>query len=176
MAKDSDSTLDECLAAVDAMLRMESAFEASCDFLLACELMGPRRNSEAVRKGTAHWPIRSYATCACLALELALKARTSLDEKTPKKTHRFSALFAALSRPAQEDVAAGFVLDGQAATVPGLMEVLQLCDQTFDTWRYRHEHRDADFYEGHILAVTRAVHESILRLEPQWRICQNLLS
>ena len=176
MAEELYETLEDAMQAVDAEMRVEQEFQASCDFFLACQLIGVRRDSEAVRIGKARWPIQAYATCAALSLELALKSRTILDGGTPPKTHRVSEVFALLSLPAQEDIAAGLLLDGQPATLARISEVLRLCDKTFETWRYVHEHRDADFMESYIFAILRAVHSSILRLRPDWQFCRDLLT
>lgn len=160
---------DEELKAVDELLRPEIMFEGSCDFLLGWELLTAHRQDQAVRENKARFPIQGVVACACMALELALKALITLERSTPQWTHEFADLFKQVSTKAQQEIASIVLQDGKPTTVEGVTDALKLCEGTFEKWRYKHEHRNLDFYEGFIIAVTRAAHESILRRLPEWR-------
>jgi hypothetical protein len=121
--------------------------------------------------------MRAWATCAAFALELALnlKARLRLEEKQPEKVHRYSELFCALSSQAKEDIASHVQIEGGPVTSDRLVELLKDCDQTFEQWRYLHERlarfEITAFHGDRIVAITRAVHASIVKLRPdfdQW--------
>ena len=62
------------LRSIDEILRPEIMFEGSCDFLLGWELLGAYTQTPAVREDRAFVPIQARATCASMALELALLA------------------------------------------------------------------------------------------------------
>jgi hypothetical protein len=115
-------------------------FRGSRDFFLAYELLGAFRRSPDEREGRAPSPIQAHATCAALALELALKSRIVLDSGEPPSKgpdgHKYVAMFNLLKRPAQEDIASFLLLDGKPATVDGLLAVLNEFEGTFKNWRY----------------------------------------
>jgi len=147
-------------------------FRGSRDFFLAYEVLGAFMQSPEARQGCAPKPIQSQATCAALALELALKARIVLDGGDPPSKapdgHKYVAMFGLLSRTAQEDIVRPLLLDGGAASVEGLAKVLADFEGTFQKWRYMHEHRELAFHEGNMVAVVQAVYESIVRLRPDF--------
>ena len=150
-------------------------FFGSRDFLLAWELLEQRHRAPEVRAARAPWPMRAAVTCAAFSLELALKARLVLDGKQPAKEHRYSALFGALSPQAQQDIASRIQIEGRTVTIDGLLELLKDCDRTFEEFRYLHERlarlETTTFYGDRIIAVTHAVHASIVRLRAdfdQW--------
>ena len=150
-------------------------FFGSCDFLLAWELLERQHQSPEVRAARAPWPMRAAATCAAFSLELALKAWLVLDGQQPAKEHRYSELFRALSPQAQGDIASRVRVDGQPVTAIGLLELLKDCDRTFEEFRYLHERlarlETTTFHGDRIVAVTRAVHASIVQLRSdfdQW--------
>ncbi len=147
-------------------------FRGSRDFFLAYEVLGAFMQTTEAREGRAPKPIQSQATCAALALELALKARIVLDGGDPPSKgpggHKYTAMFGLLSRAAQEDVVKPLLLDDGPATVEGLANVLAEFEGTFQRWRYLHEHRELAFHEGNMLAVVQAVYESIVRLRPDF--------
>jgi len=147
-------------------------FRGSRDFFLAYEVLGAFMQSPEAREGRAPRPIQSQATCAALALELALKARIVLDGGSPPAKgpdgHKYVAMFGLLSRAAQEDVVKPLLLAGGPATVEGLAKVLADFEGTFQQWRYIHEHGELAFHEGNMVAVIQAVFESIVRLRPDF--------
>ncbi len=147
-------------------------FRGSRDFFLAYEVLGAFMQSPEAREGRAPNPIQSQATCAALALELALKARIVLDGGDPPSKgpdgHKYVAMFGLLSRAAQEDIVRPLLLDGAAASVEGLAKVLAEFEGTFQKWRYMHEHREVAFHEGNMVAVVQAVYESLVRLRPDF--------
>lgn len=145
-------------------------FRGSRDFFLAYQVLGSFMASPDVRGGRGPSPIQSQATCAALALELALKSRVMLDGGTPPSKgpdgHRYVAMFGLLSRRAQEDVASFLHVDAQPATVEGLARSLKEFEGTFQRWRYMHEHSEVAFHEGNMVAVILAVYSSVVRLRP----------
>lgn len=147
-------------------------FRGSRDFFLAYEVLGAFMQTPEAREGRAPKPIQSQATCAALALELALKARVVLDGRDPPSKgpdgHKYVALFGLLSRAAQEDIVKPLLLDGRPATVESVIGVLTDFEGTFQKWRYMHEHREIAFHEGNMVAVLRAVYESVVRLRPDF--------
>ncbi len=162
----------------EKLLRDSRMFHGSRDFLLAYRLLGEHRSSQMVRAGRAPSPLQSWVTCAAFSLELALKCRISLDgsKKPPKRgrdAHDCAALFSKyLSEAAQRDIASGVRMasTSEAPSIDDLVGVLRQFDGTFNRWRYLHEDFDgATFHEGDMMNVIAAVHESILRLHPDWR-------
>ena len=150
-------------------------FFGSRDFLLAWELLEQRHQDHEVRVGRAPWPMRAWATCAALSLELALKARLRLEGKQPKWVHTYSELFSDLSVQAKEDIASRVQIDGRPVTIDGLLALLKDCDGTFEQWRYLHEQlvrfEITTFHGDRIVAITRAIHASIVQLRrdfDQW--------
>jgi hypothetical protein len=143
-------------------------FRGSRDFLLAYDLLGDFLRSPEVRAGRAPSPIQSQATCAALALELALKARIVLDGRDPPRSgkagHDYVVMFDRLTPAARADIASFLALDGKPATEGGLRRVLREFDGTFKGWRYMHEHSEIAFHEGNMIAVLRAVYFSVVRL------------
>src|SRR5438270_13947477 len=91
----------EVSAEVERAMTAGRMFRGSRDFFLAYELLAAFHASAEVRSARAPSPIQSQATCAALALELALKARVVLDGgKAPSRGpdgHRYSAIFGILS-------------------------------------------------------------------------------
>lgn len=151
-------------------------FDGSRRFLFAYQLLTKHDNSPFVREGRAPMTLQPRATCAVFSLELALKCRISLDGgKFPRKgreAHDCAALFSRyLFAKAQADVASGVrMATGKIASIGDVEDVLRQFHKTFETWRYLHEHMDgAVFHERDVLNVVAAVHESILRLHPDWR-------
>jgi HEPN domain-containing protein len=148
-------------------------FKGSRDFLLAWELLNQRGHAPEVQAGQAPWPHQAAATCAGFALELALKCSLVLDGKASAKGHSYVKLFRALSRAAQESIVSVIRVDGRQATVEDLFRVLQEFEGTFEQWRYLHERlasfKPTEFHEGGIIAVIRAIHESIIRLRPDFK-------
>jgi hypothetical protein len=149
----------------------EDTFHGSRDFLLAWDLLDAHRRTQPVRKNKAGTPLRARATCASLALELALKSHIAIamEGKTPGRTHSFVALFRVLASDVQRRIASSVLLNGRPTDVDGLIDALTQCEGTFETWRHLHEHENADFHEPYIVDVTRALHASILALHPEWR-------
>jgi hypothetical protein len=147
-------------------------FRGSRDFLLAYDLLGGFLRSPEVREGRAPAPIQSQATCAALALELALKTRIMLDGGDPPTSgragHDYVLMFGLLSATARADIASFLLLSGKPATVEGLGGVLKEFEGTFQGWRYMHEHEEIAFHEGNMVAVIRAVYDSIVRLRPDF--------
>lgn len=145
-------------------------FRGSRDFFLAYELLEGFMASQEVREGRAPSPIQSEATCAALALELALKARIVIDGGEPPSKgadgHRYVAMFALLSPSAQNDIARSLLVDGQPSTVEKLVSVLTEFEGTFQRWRYMHEHLELAFHQGNMVAVIHGVYESIVRQRP----------
>ena len=157
---------------IKRMVTAADTFRGSRDFFLAYEILGAFLASPEVREGRAPSPIQAQATCAALALELALKARIVLDGGDPPSKgpdgHKYVAMFDMLKHPAQEDVASFLLLDAKPATVDGLLAVLKDFEGTFQQWRYMHEHSELAFHEGNMVAVIRAVYDSIVRLRPDF--------
>ncbi len=147
-------------------------FRGSRDFLLAYDILGGFLRSSDVRDGRAPAPIQSQATCAALALELALKARIILDGGAPPTSgragHDYLVMFGLLSPAARADIASFLLLDGKPATVEGLGGVLKEFEGTFQEWRYVHEHTEVAFHEGNMVAVIHAVYHSVVRLRPDF--------
>jgi hypothetical protein len=166
--RQSNPTTDEVNRTVTAV----HMFRGSRDFFLAYELLGAFLESSEVRQGRAPAPIQSQATCAALALELALKARIVLGGGSPPSKgpdgHKYVAMFNLLPRAAQEDVASFLHVDAHPATVEGLVRSLKEFEGTFQRWRYMHEHTEIAFHEGNMVAVIRAVCRSIVRLRPDF--------
>lgn len=146
----------------------ERIFHGSCDFFLAWERLAVQRRTAAARANRVYSPVQASAACASMALELALKCRIVLEGRKPRRDHEFHALFAQLDPKTQDDIAARTLLDGMPTTTADLLDALKRCKGTFVTWRYLHEHENADFYEGCLSAVTRALHRSTLELYPHF--------
>lgn len=157
------------LKSIDEFLRPEIMFEGSCDFLLGWHLLSAYGKTPAVTEDRAFVPIQARATCASLALELALKSLITYEGKDPVPSHSFSRLFKQLSPKARREVASLVLLDGKRTSDEGLKEALKRCAGTFEKWRYKHEHRDLDFYEPYIIDTTKALHETIMRKRPECR-------
>lgn len=169
------SPYGEMSSEVKRIVTAGDMFRGSRDFFLAYEVLGSWRLTPDVRQGSAPSPIQAQATCAALALELALKARIMLDGGDPPSKgpagHKYVPMFRLLSPAAQQDIASFLVLDAQPATVEGLFAVLEEFEGTFQRWRYMHEHRKITFHESNMVAVINAVYHSIVRLRPdfgQW--------
>ncbi|SRR6266511_1289683 len=162
-------TWDEELRSIDELLRPERMFEGSCDFLRAWELLLAYRDNPAVRENRAFVPIQARATCASMALELALKSLITYEKKDPVLSHSFSRLFKQVLPRTKREMASLVPLDGRPTTVEGLSEALKRCAGTFETWRYAHEHRDLDFHEAYIIDTTKAAQEIIMRRHPECR-------
>lgn len=161
---------EEELKGIDELLRPEYMFEGSCDFLLGYQLLAAYGETAAVRENRAFVPIQARAACASMALELALKSLITYEGKEgARRTHEFVDLFEQLSVDAQREVASMVRFDGKPTTVAGVIEKLNLCAGTFEKWRYKHEHRELDFYEPYIVDTTKAVHETITRRRPECR-------
>ena len=159
----------EELKAITELLRPELMFEGSCDFLLGWELLAVYRETPAVRENRAFVPIQARATCASMALELALKSLITYEGKDPALTHSFARLFKQLLPKTRREIASIVLLNGNPTSVEGVIDALKLCERTFETWRYKHEHDNADFYEPYIIDVTKAVHKYIMRKRPECR-------
>jgi hypothetical protein len=144
-------------------------FEGSCDFLLGYQLLAAYRDTPAIRENRAFLPIQARVACASMALELALKSLITYEGKEPRRTHEFVDLFKQLPADAQREVASTVLLDGKPTSAEGLADALQLCAGTFEKWRYKHEHRDLDFYEPYIIDTTKALHATIMRRRPECR-------
>jgi hypothetical protein len=150
-------------------LEPANMLRGSQDFLTAWILLHRGKGDSVVFAGHEQFPFQATATCACMALELALKCRLRLDGKAPPKKHDFSVLVGALSTEAQEELAAEVRIDERPTDAAGLLRALAECDKTFETWRYLHEHDSADFYEPRIIDTTRALHAIVLRSNPTWQ-------
>lgn len=150
-------------------LEPANMLRGSQDFLTAWILLHRGKGDPAVFGGHGQFPFQATATCACMALELALKCRLRLDGVAPPKSHDFSVLAGALSSEAREELAAEVRFDGGRIDAAGLRRALTECDKTFETWRYLHEHDNADFREPRIIETTRALHAVILKANPTWQ-------
>jgi hypothetical protein len=159
---------DEISRATDEFLRPERMFEASCDFLRGWEVLWAKHNSDAVKKTGERSPISACAMCASMALELALKSLITLENREPLLSHSFARLFKQLSPRSRSEVASKVVLDGKPTSAEGVAVALKLCAGTLNKWRYRHEHSDIDFRQGHMMSVTRAVHEVVSQRLSIW--------
>ncbi len=154
---------------IDKLLRPEIMFEGSCDFLLGWELLTAYRETPAVRENRAFVPIQARATCASMALELAFKSLITYEGKDPVLSHSFARLFKQLLPKTRREMASLVLLDGKPTSAEGLAEALKRCAGTFERWRYKHEHRDLDFYEPYIIDTTKALQETIMRKHPECR-------
>lgn len=158
-------------------------FHSSRDFFLAWDLLARHSASDEVQRGTkGPTPLQARATCLALALELALKCRIAIEGSTPKREHRHAILFGQLSNTAQAELACSLArsVDDVVALlgtfdrasgrerVPQGQRTQQPPKSTFETWRYLHEYDEADFSEGEMLKVVRALDEVILRVQPTW--------
>lgn len=143
-------------------------FQGSCDFYLAWEQLAAQRRTAAVRANRVYGSVQASAACASMALELALKCRITLEGKKPRREHEFHLLFEQLDPATQDDIASRVLLDGRRTTTAGVLDALKRCEGTFVTWRYAHEHDEADFYEPYISEVTRALHRSMLEANPDF--------
>jgi hypothetical protein len=146
-------------------------FRGSRDFFLAYELLGAFAASPDARAGRAPSPIQSQATCAAMALELALKCRIVLDGCEAPPSHSYVVLFRTLSQGAQEEIASLLTIDNQPATVATLLDALKDFEGTFQQWRYMHENlgkRTITFHEGNMIATMHAIYQSIIRLRPDF--------
>jgi hypothetical protein len=150
-------------------LEPANMLRGSQDFLTAWILLHRGRGDPAVFAGHGQFPFQATATCACMALELALKCRLRLDRKAPPRSHDFSVLVGALSDDAQAELAAEIRIDGRSIDAAGLRRALGECDKTLETWRYLHEHENADFYEPRLIDTTRALHAIILKANSTWQ-------
>lgn len=159
----------EMSRATDELLRPERMFEGSCDFLRGWEVLWAIHHSAASKGSGEQTPIGACAMCASMALELALKSLITLENKEPASSHSFGRLFNQLSQRSRADVASRVSFDRVPASVEGVQAVLKSCEGTLDKWRYRHEHRDIDFYQSHMMSVTRAVHEVVSQRLGEWR-------
>jgi len=155
-------------------------FRGSREFLLAWQLLEAYSKFARSQNGYAPPVFQSGAACLGLALELGLKARIVIDGGTPPrrgmKAHSYVRLFEEhLSAGAQHDVAALVRRnpDLRQASPAELVDVLRQFDGTFVKFRYVHEtlyeEGQAVFHQGDLLNVTHAVHDSILRLRPDFR-------
>jgi hypothetical protein len=156
----------------DRFVTAAMMYRGSRDFFLAYELLATFLRSIAQARTQQPAPVQSQATCAALALELALKARVVLDGGDPpdkgRAGHDSVLLFGRLKPAARVDVASFLLLDGQPATVEGLVAVLKKFEGTFENWRYMHEHDEVAFHEGQMVAVLHAVYRSIVRIRPDF--------
>lgn len=143
-------------------------FQGSCDFYLAWEQLAAQRRTAVARANRVYASVQASAACASMALELALKCRISLEGKKPRREHEFHILFEQLDPATQDDIASRVHLDGKRTNTADLIDALKRCEGTFVTWRYVHEHENADFYEGWISEVTRALHRSMLEANPDF--------
>ncbi|MFT3916564.1 MAG: hypothetical protein QM704_21540 [Anaeromyxobacteraceae bacterium] len=160
---------DEIYDEIRRDLEPANMLQGSQDFLGAWNVLQRHRQAPAVVAGQERFPIQATASCASMALELALKCRVRLEGTTPPKTHRFSALIAAMSPAAQDALAAAVRIDDRQVDAGGLLQALVECDKTFETWRYLHEHDNADFFEPRLIDTTRALHAIILKANPNWQ-------
>lgn len=156
------------VAAADELLRPERMFEGSCDFLRAWELLARHRDALATQNTQERIPVQARATCASMALELALKSLITFEGKNPVSTHSFARLFKQLFAKTRTEIASRVLLDGKPTSVDGVSDALKRCEGTFEKWRYAHEHRDLDFYEPYIIQVTNAAHEVLTRRVAEW--------
>ena len=160
---------DELSKATDELLCPELMFEGSCDFLRAWEVLWAINHSPAVKENRERSPIQACATCASMALELALKSLITLEKKEPVLSHSFARLFNQLSSHSRAAIASKVLLEDRPTSVEAVTDALKLCEGTFERWRYKHEHRELDFYQGRMMQVTRAVHEVTAQRLSEWR-------
>ncbi|GAO01723.1 hypothetical protein PSR1_00583 [Anaeromyxobacter sp. PSR-1] len=160
---------DELSRAADDALRPERMFEGSRDFLRGWEVLWAIHQSIAAKGSGEQTPISACAMCASMALELALKSLITLEQKEPVASHSFARLFRQVSGRLREEVASQVRFDGASTSVNAVTSCLKSCEGTLDKWRYRHEHRDIDFNQGHMMSVTLALHEVVSRRLVEWR-------
>lgn len=159
---------DELSRVADDALRPERMFDASRDFLSGWKVLWATHQSIASKGRGEQTPISACAMCASMALELALKSLITLEQKEPVASHSFARLFRQLSARSRAELASVVRFDGVSTTVEGVSSCLKSCEGTLDKWRYRHEHRDIDFKQGHMMSVTRALHEVVSRRLSEW--------
>jgi hypothetical protein len=163
--------------AVEARMRANSLFNQSRDFQLAWKIL---TDGEPQGEAKSHvpWPLRAPVTCACMALELALKSLITLEGGTPASVHWAEDLFKQVTAASQNEIAAMLQVDGKPADVPSLLTALHELDDgapgatkrvpPLEAWRYTHEHQTVQHAQGTMYVITRALHDLLVRRRPDW--------